>query len=137
MVKIGIEGSAIAKFRTTIWEENHAALRMARLEPGRMTPRYKHYGVKYHWFRTKLKPNDVEISPVASAEERAEFMTKSLISVFHGQQKAHNGLVRLHNRGNVSIAIKKASYVLSKCLLGHIERLQRHILGYMCVVTSD
>jgi hypothetical protein len=78
MGKIGIEGSAIAKFRTMLWEDNLGALRLARLEPGRMTPRSKHYGVKYHWFRTKLKPNDVEMSPVASAEQHADFMTKYL-----------------------------------------------------------
>jgi hypothetical protein len=78
MGKIGIEGSAIAKFRTTLWEDNLGALRLARLEPGKMTPHSKQYGVKYHWLRTKLKPNDVEMSPVASAEQRADFMTKSL-----------------------------------------------------------
>jgi hypothetical protein len=43
-----------------------------------MTPLSKHYEVKYHWFRTKMKPNDVKMSPVASAEQRADFMTKSL-----------------------------------------------------------
>jgi hypothetical protein len=78
MGKIGFEGSDIAKFRTTLWEDNLGALRLARLEPGRKAPRSKHYGVKYNWFRTKLKPNDMLMSPVASAEHRADFMTKSL-----------------------------------------------------------
>jgi hypothetical protein len=78
MGNIGVEGSAVEKFRTTLWEDNIGALRLARLEPGRMTPRSKQYGVKYHWFRTKLKPNDVEMSPVASAEQCADFITKYL-----------------------------------------------------------
>jgi hypothetical protein len=78
MGKIGVEGSAIAKFRTALWEDTLGALILAHLEPGRMTPHSKHYGVKYHWFRTKLKPNDVEMPPVVSAEQRADFMMKSL-----------------------------------------------------------
>jgi hypothetical protein len=53
MDKIGVEGSAVAKFRTTLWENDLGALRLAHLEPGRMTPHSKHYGVKYHWFRIK------------------------------------------------------------------------------------
>jgi hypothetical protein len=78
MGKIGVEGDAVAKFRTTLWEDNLGTLRLARLEPGGMTPCSKHYGVKYHWFRTKLKPSDAEMSHVASAEKRADFMTKYL-----------------------------------------------------------
>jgi hypothetical protein len=54
MGKIGAERPAVVKFRTTLWEDNLGALMVAHLEPGRMTPRSKHYGVKYHWFRTKL-----------------------------------------------------------------------------------
>jgi hypothetical protein len=64
MSRIGKDGNAIAKFRTTLWEYNLGALKFGRLEPGRMKPRSKHYGVEYHWFRTNLKPNDVEMSPV-------------------------------------------------------------------------
>jgi hypothetical protein len=80
MGNIGVEGFAVAKFRTALWEDNLGALRLAHLEPGRMTTRSKHYGVKYHWFRTKLKTNDVEMSPVASAEQRADFITTYLTS---------------------------------------------------------
>jgi hypothetical protein len=43
-----------------------------------MTPRSKHFGVNYHWLRTKFKPNDVEMPRLASAEHRADFMTKYL-----------------------------------------------------------
>jgi hypothetical protein len=48
------------------------------MDPGWMTPRSKHYGVKYHWFRSKLKPNDVEVSYIKSKDQRADFLTKSL-----------------------------------------------------------
>jgi hypothetical protein len=48
MGEIGVEGSAIAEFRTTLREDNLGGLRLARLEPARVIPRPKHYGVKYH-----------------------------------------------------------------------------------------
>jgi hypothetical protein len=34
-----------------IHEDNVDALTLAGLEPCRMTPRSKHYAIKYHWFR--------------------------------------------------------------------------------------
>jgi hypothetical protein len=49
MGKIGIEGSAIAKFRTTLWEDNLGALRLACLEQGRMT-----------WSKVSLVSNKIE-----------------------------------------------------------------------------
>jgi hypothetical protein len=51
---------------------------LAKVEPGKMTPRSKHYGVKYHWFRTKLKPNEIEIDRINTKLQRANFLTKSL-----------------------------------------------------------
>jgi hypothetical protein len=48
------------------------------LEPGRMTPRSKWYGIKYHWFRSKLKLNSIDIIKIASADQRADFLTKLL-----------------------------------------------------------
>ena len=37
-------------FKTTIYKDNMGALTLAHLEPGRVTPRSKHYCVKMHWF---------------------------------------------------------------------------------------
>jgi hypothetical protein len=39
MGKIGIAVNAMVKFRTTLWEYNLGALKLGRLDPGRMTPR--------------------------------------------------------------------------------------------------
>jgi hypothetical protein len=36
--------------QTVVHEDNTGALKLATMEPGRMTPRSKHYGIKYHWF---------------------------------------------------------------------------------------
>jgi hypothetical protein len=53
-------------------------MKLAKMEPGQMTPRSKHYGVKYHWFRTKLKPNEIEIQRVDTKLQKADFLTKAL-----------------------------------------------------------
>jgi hypothetical protein len=34
-----------------VHEDNVGALTLGQLEPRRMTPRSKHYAIKYHWFR--------------------------------------------------------------------------------------
>jgi hypothetical protein len=51
---ITLNGRHPTTFRTTVHEDNSGALSLANLEPGRGTPRSKHYAVKLHWFRSKL-----------------------------------------------------------------------------------
>jgi hypothetical protein len=75
---VGLTQVPITHFRTTVWEDNAGALKLVTLEPGRMTPRSKWYGIKYHLFRIKLKPNCIDIIKIASADQRADFLTKSL-----------------------------------------------------------
>jgi hypothetical protein len=75
---VGLTQEPITHFRTTVWEDNAGALKLATLEPGRMTPKSKWYGIKYHWFRSKLKPNSIDIVKIASVDQRADFLTKSL-----------------------------------------------------------
>jgi hypothetical protein len=54
------------------------ALTLAKLEPGRSTPRSKDYAVKIHWFRSFLKPNHIEIMKIDTKEQRADVLTKGL-----------------------------------------------------------
>jgi hypothetical protein len=75
---VGLTQEPITHFWTTVLEDNAGVLKLATLEPGRMTPRSKLYGIKYHWFRSKLKPNCIDIIKIASADQRADFLTKSL-----------------------------------------------------------
>jgi histone deacetylase 1/2 len=75
---LGGDDVKMTHVKTTVHEDNHGCLRLGTMEPGRMTPRSKHYGIKYHWFRGKLKPNETEMAPVSSALQRADFLTKSL-----------------------------------------------------------
>lgn len=64
--------------RVTVWEDNSGALTLANLEPGRMTPRSKHYGVKYHWFREHLNPNGIQVLKIDTADQQADMLTKAL-----------------------------------------------------------
>jgi hypothetical protein len=52
---VGFGKEQMATIRTTVHEDNVGALTLANMEPGRSTPRSKHYAIKTHWFRSKLK----------------------------------------------------------------------------------
>jgi hypothetical protein len=75
---VGLTQEPIIYFKTTRWEDNAGALKLSTMEPGRMTPGSKWFGIKYHWFRSKLKPNSIDIINIASADQRADFLTKLL-----------------------------------------------------------
>ena len=74
---VGID-EEVATFRTTVHEDNAGALALSKLEPGRHTPRSKHYAVKYHWFRSHLKPNKIEVTKIDTKVQRADIFTKGL-----------------------------------------------------------
>jgi hypothetical protein len=75
---IGLPDDNDITFKTTVWEDNAGALSLANLEPGRMTPRSKHYAVKYHWFRSHLKPNNIIVKKIDTTEQKADILTKGL-----------------------------------------------------------
>ena len=68
----------VANIWSTVFEDNSACLILANLEPPQMTPRSKHIAVKYHWFREELKPNCIEIVPIATEDQLADIFTKGL-----------------------------------------------------------
>ena len=45
---------------------------------GKTTPQSKFYFVKLHWFRSMLKPNEIEILPIATENQKADIFTKGL-----------------------------------------------------------
>eukprot|EP00956_Cyclotella_meneghiniana_P031963 scaffold85834_cov44-Cyclotella_meneghiniana.AAC.4 len=51
---VGLPSDFKAKLHIKIHEDNVGALTLGKLEPQRMTPRSKHYAIKYHWFREKV-----------------------------------------------------------------------------------
>ena len=67
-----------ALMHVRIHEDNVGALTLGKLEPRRMTPRSKHYAVKYHWFRVELEPRNVELVKIASVDQLGDIFTKGL-----------------------------------------------------------
>ncbi|KAL7554972.1 hypothetical protein ACHAWF_018568 [Thalassiosira exigua] len=67
-----------SRFHVRVHEDNVGALLLGQLEPRRMTPRSKHYAVKYHWFRTQLEPRGVVLTKIESKEQLGDIFTKGL-----------------------------------------------------------
>jgi hypothetical protein len=66
------------QFKATVHEDNMGALKLAHLEPGQNTPRSKFYALKLHWFRSWLKPKEIEIIHCPTKDQKADFLTKPL-----------------------------------------------------------
>jgi len=80
---IGMIRDSLTTFKTKVHEDNAGALTLANLEPGRETPRSKHYAVKYHWFREHLKPDDngtvdTKVVKIDTEIQLADILTKGL-----------------------------------------------------------
>eukprot|EP00804_Cyclotella_cryptica_P007533 CCRYP_010639-RD/>CCRYP_010639-RD protein AED:0.26 eAED:0.26 QI:0/0/0/1/0/0/3/0/643 len=63
-----------------VHEDNVGALTLARLEPRRMTPRSKHYAIKYHWFREKVADpsHRVTLVKIDTRNQLGDLFTKGL-----------------------------------------------------------
>jgi len=64
-----------------IHEDNAGALTLSNLEPRRMTPRSKHYAVKYHWFREHIGPRNIKIIKIPTESQLGDLFTKGLCRV--------------------------------------------------------
>ena len=51
---VGLDASFVSSIHCKVHEDNVSALTLACLEPCHMTPRSKHYTIKYHWFHEKV-----------------------------------------------------------------------------------
>ncbi len=66
-----------AMVHSTIFEDNNGALGLATAP--KLTPRTKHIGVKYHWFKSLIgKEHGFEIVKVESRDQKADIFTKGL-----------------------------------------------------------
>ena len=61
---VGLPVSECTNLHTTIYKDNVGALTLSRLEPKCMTPRSKHYAIKYHWFREQIGPRNIILMKV-------------------------------------------------------------------------
>ena len=77
---VGLDDSFISNLHVKIHEDNVGALTLAKLEVARMTPRSKHYAIKYHWFREYVSDpeNKVELVKVDTKSQLGDIFTKGL-----------------------------------------------------------
>jgi hypothetical protein len=71
----------LAVIKSTVWEDNNPALILANAELPRLTPGSKHFGVKYHWFRSSIKKDELEVQRISTYEQTADIFTKALTRV--------------------------------------------------------
>jgi hypothetical protein len=62
--------------QSTVFEDNQAALKFARMP--KLSPRTKHIGIPYHWFRTKVESLDIHIEAIDTDSQLGDSFTKGL-----------------------------------------------------------
>ena len=62
--------------QTNVFEDNDACLQFARMP--RLTPRTKHIGIPYHWFRSYVDSRQVTLVRVGTVDQLADQFTKGL-----------------------------------------------------------
>jgi hypothetical protein len=53
-----------------VWEDNNAALKLATSQFPNMTPRTKHIGIKYHWFKEHIVEGEIEVGSIDTKVQR-------------------------------------------------------------------
>ena len=74
----GLNVSKDTNFHVKVHEDNVGALTLGRLEPRRMTPRSKHYALKYHWFCEQIGPRNVQLVKIDTKDQLGDIFTKGL-----------------------------------------------------------
>ena len=62
--------------QSTVFEDNDACLKFARMP--KLTPRTKHIGVPYYWFRTQVENLEIHIERVDTTMQLGDQFTKGL-----------------------------------------------------------
>ena len=62
--------------QSTVFEDNDACLKFARMP--RLTPRTKHIGIPYHWFREQVESLQIQLERVDTKKQLADQFTKGL-----------------------------------------------------------
>ena len=75
---LGLNKDKFLTFKATVHEDNIGALTLGKLEPGRNTPRSKFYALRLHWFRSWLKPKEIELIYCPTKDQKADYLTKPL-----------------------------------------------------------
>ena len=72
-----VESTSVLIDQSTVFEDNHACLKFARTAT--LSPRTKHIGIPYHWFRSQIVSLDIHIAPIATNNQLADQLTKGLL----------------------------------------------------------
>jgi hypothetical protein len=76
--------------QSTVYEDNEACLKFARMP--KLTPRTKHIGVPYHWFRTQVERLEICIEPIDTTQQLGDQFTKGLsVDLFRASRKVLMG----------------------------------------------
>jgi hypothetical protein len=70
--------SDTTEMHVEIHKDNVGKLILGQLEPRQMTPRSKHYAVKYDWFWEHLIPQKNQLVKIAAADQLGNIFTKGL-----------------------------------------------------------
>lgn len=62
--------------QSTVYEDNDACLKFARMP--KLTPRTKHIGIPYHWFRTQVERLEIQIEGIDTKVQLGDQFTKGL-----------------------------------------------------------
>lgn len=62
--------------QSTVYEDNDACLKFARMP--KLTPRTKHIGIPYHWFRTQVERLEIKIEGIDTKVQLGDQFTKGL-----------------------------------------------------------
>jgi hypothetical protein len=62
--------------QSTVYEDNDACLKFARMP--KLTPRTKHIGIPYHWFRTQVERLEIHIESIDTHDQLGDQFTKGL-----------------------------------------------------------
>ena len=60
------------------WEDNNGTENLSNSKGNIMTSRTKHISIKYHWFRSMIKPKEIEFLRIDTKDQRADIFTKDL-----------------------------------------------------------
>ena len=76
--------------KATRFEDNNSALQLATTQ--RVTNRTRYYAVKWHWFWDAVRTGKVQIAPIATSEQAADYLTKGLVKEpFESNRRANQG----------------------------------------------
>ena len=60
------------------WEDNIATQNLANSKGTLTKSRTKHICINYHWFRSRIKPDEIKINIISTDHQRADIFTKRL-----------------------------------------------------------